>query len=190
MPEPKDRQLVATSAEVVLRPENLREKIQQLVRQYRQTGQNVTLEQGSIGDLGQEFFARHSNDRTLPPAVGIALTRADGARMEYRIGFYVGRPEAYGKIIVGESYLEARGGGKGLSGDGSFFGLKIAQLTDIYDDIIVQTATDIYGIPILHEIKFDILDNKARVAELAKRDYHPRRACWDRVDRIFQPQVS
>lgn len=190
MTEPKDRQLVAASAEVILRPENLREKFLQLVRQYRQTGENVTVEQGSIGELNQEFFARHSYDRTFPPDVGIALTRVDSARMEYRIDFFVGQPEAYGRIVVGESRLEARGKGRGLSVDGSFLGIKASQLVDVYDDVIVQVAADVYGIPILHSVIFDILDNKARVAELAKRGYKKRRGCWDRVDRIFQPQVS
>lgn len=190
MVESRDRQLKVASAEIVLRPENLREKFQQIIRQYRETGENVILDQGSIGDLNQEFFCRHNYDHTLPPNTGIALTRADGARMEYRIDFFIGQPEAYGKIIVGESRLEAHGKGKGLSVDGSFLGVQIAQLVDIYDDVIVQVAAEVYGISILHPINVDVLDNKLWVERLAKRGYKQRMGRWDTMDRIFTPQVN
>ncbi|KKT74761.1 MAG: hypothetical protein UW86_C0003G0003 [Microgenomates group bacterium GW2011_GWA1_Microgenomates_45_10] len=171
--------------------ERLQQSFEELIRAFKESGQESTLDQGAIGGLRQEFFVRGSYDHDVPPETGAAMTSSGGgaARMEFRLAFFIGQPSEYGKMMIAENRMDLTSGERGISGDDKFVGGPAPQIADMYEDIIVQAAANVYRVRILHTRTIDDFDGPT-VAKLTARGYHRRPGYHDVMDRIFEPRVN
>src|SRR3989344_4070040 len=137
--------------------ERLQQSFEELIRAFKESGQESTLDQGAIGGLRQEFF--------------------------------IGQPSEYGKMMIAENRMDLTSGERGISGDDKFVGGPAPQIADMYEDIIVQAAANLYRVRILHTRTIDDFDGPT-VAKLTARGYHRRPGYHDVMDRIFEPRVN